>query len=141
MRSKTKLWYDNNNRGNSTNIPIIAFPVSKYGKLNANFIIPPEFSFSQQTLATLYALILTSIGGSLVPSITNWIKVRKQRKRTELAYLKIIQRLDHKSDKFNQEVDDIKGKVLDSFTKGDISESQYETLNKTLENSTVSDTL
>ena len=72
---------NNNNHSNSTNVPIIAFGVSKYGKLNANFIIPTEFSFSLQTLASLYALVLTSIGGSFVPSITNWLKGTENKEK------------------------------------------------------------
>jgi YVTN family beta-propeller protein len=119
-----------NQASNQNSNPIIDFVVVRQGSLNANFRVPSEVSFSIQTLATIYGLIVSSLVGLFVPSIISWGKGKKQGKRLRHYHDRINSLLhDDTSDQnlvecLNNIWDDMK----DAYTKGKINEKHYENL-------------
>jgi hypothetical protein len=97
---------------------MIQFPVSHYGKLNANFIqhasvsMPPEF----------WAAISATITSFFIPSIVGWLKGRMQRGNLR----KYLHMIDSKHDKLD--LNTIKNEIQELYAKGKISDSHYEVL-------------
>ena len=101
---------------NSTNNPIVQFPVTGYGKLTAIFIqqtpvtIPPAF------WAPLYALI----PGFFIPSIIHWLNNRRQR-RFLSENIDIIEREHPELNNINKEIEKL-------YVNGKLSDSHYKLL-------------
>jgi YVTN family beta-propeller protein len=107
-----------NSSSSPNNNPMIQFPVSHYGKVNANFIqhasvsMPPEF----------WAAISATITSFFIPSIVGWLKGRMQRGNLR----KCLDMIDSKHDKLD--LNTIKNEIQELYAKGKISDSHYEVL-------------
>jgi YVTN family beta-propeller protein len=112
---------------NPSSYPLIRFPVSQYGKLTANFIVPTKISIPQEYLIGLYGVILSF----LIPSIASWFNKKRQRKylsmyKTKIDTLNVTSYQNN--DEYLHSLDSIKSEIENLYARGMISDSHYQML-------------
>jgi hypothetical protein len=81
---------------------------------------------------SLFGIVMTAVIGWFVPSIARWFNRNRQRGYLSryMAAIDSVHDTSHQSkEEYLKRLDGIRKTVQESFTKGKISESQYEILN------------
>jgi hypothetical protein len=103
------------------------FTLTEYGKLNANFIVP--VTIPKEYLVTLFGILLSVV----IPSTLRWLNGRRQRSCLHKYMSQINEIIFNNSDQSAAEshslLDHLKRNMTESYTKGEINDSQYKTLN------------
>ncbi len=104
--------------------------ITKFGSFTANFnelppAIPPEY------IATLFAVVISAfIGSWLTPTLVDWRKTRNQGKKL-IYYHNEIKSInsDNRFDKSDiEDLDYLREKITDNYTRGKITKDQYDKL-------------
>jgi YVTN family beta-propeller protein len=108
--------------------------ITEFGNFTANFRKAPD-PIPPQYLVGLYTIVVSSIIGYSIPSIITWYKSRKQS-RTVFEYRKRIKTLSvgKNTDKDSQELDSLKNEMDKDYSKGKLSDKQYEYMKSEMKN-------
>jgi YVTN family beta-propeller protein len=116
--------------GFKTNDTSRIFTISKFGNFTANFNeIPPPIP--TQYWIALYGIITSSIIGWSIPSISGWIRSRRQSSNLR-QYANTIDSLHKKLNQSNSEelqsLDKISSDITNTYAEGKMNETHYEIL-------------
>jgi YVTN family beta-propeller protein len=101
----------------------ISFKVSHYGKLSANFVLPPNVSIPKEYLNGLYALGAAILVGWFVPNIAKAINKAIQIRRFN-NYKNDVETAGDDWQSLNR----LRNKIREAYAKGKISEAQFNML-------------
>jgi hypothetical protein len=116
------------NLGSQSNLTIEVLSPQRLEQLSN----PVQLSIPMDELASLYGIVVAAIIGWFVPSIAGWFNAKRQRSylgRNMTAIDDVFRTSNQDKGDYLKRLEEIRKNIEQSFTKGKISESQYEILN------------
>jgi YVTN family beta-propeller protein len=113
------------------------FEVSKFGNVTANYIVPIEFTLPReywdQLSVILLSVIIPAIASWSIPAIAGWLNAKRQRKRLREYMTRIYEVINIRTQDIatsSEQLKEIKTDIEKALASGNISESQYDILNR-----------
>jgi YVTN family beta-propeller protein len=116
-----------------------SFEVTEFGNVTANFIIPIEFTLPKeywdQLSVILLGIIIPAMVGWSIPAVAGWVNGKRQRRHLR-EYMTKIYELNNNKNKpqetaeSSKQFKEIRSDIEKALAMGNISESQYDILNK-----------
>jgi hypothetical protein len=125
-----------NDFARSNNNTDTTFKISRFGNVTANFIMPVQLSFPKQYWEGLYLLLLSvivpAVASWFVPSVAGWLNSWRQRRNLSKCITAITRIHDkYKEDEdYSKRLEQKRDEIVQILTKGKISESHYNILDR-----------